>query len=606
MLHRILIVFFLAAATANLSAQSNISMELYADTYATGYNAVAAGDFNNDGKPDLVQCCSSTGLVFRAGNGDGSFQPPVNAVAASTGAAQLIATDVNGDGKLDLVGLPGYGNYPDAPPANNGVAVWLGNGDGTFQKAQIYNTNSAPDAVAVGNFFGDGHPDIAVGETGGNIEFFRNQGGGRFGFEDALNLGTGAGSMFSSLAAGNLSGNGISDLAAAFTGGSVNADATYVIWDEGPGGFTAVALGHYTEPEVNISQLNGTGTADLLVSYTCDPTLSGYSKGPVYKGCAGVDVYYGVGNHTLDLKKQITDPGVYAVGKPFGVDMNGDGIGDIVTAGAESCWCKFGLYVWTGNADGSFQQTPQRFIINTNGVGPMATADFTRNGMTDFAMDTGSGSGLGVEALLNASLRAPCGKYTINHTVTECQPVDDTYVTSPVRVQATSTDATQVTAMQVYVDGNREYSQPVTSFDTTFAVTPGPHNFTTKAWDASGVSFRAVRRVTAFNGTPGATCAVTPDAASICVPAGATSDSPVLIVANGNTGTVVPTAAQLYIDGKLVINNVGMCYSNGNCSGGTSYVETMQSLSGGTHALTFKLWDANGNFYEARKTITVN
>lgn len=606
MLHRIFVVLFLAGTTAHLFAQSNVSMELYADTYSTGYNAVVSGDFNNDGKPDLIQCCNSTGLVFRAGNGDGSFQPPVTAVAAAKGAVQLIAADVNGDGKLDLVGLAGYGNYGGAPPATNGVEVWLGNGNGTFQPGQIYKTTNAPNEVAVGDFFGDGLPDIAVGESNGNIDLFRNQGNGYFVFDKAMNLGAASGLSFASLSAGDLNGNGMSDLAAAFYGGATNADPVYVFWNDGKGNFTPVKLGDYTDPTLTVTRLNGTSIKDILVSYTCNPTQSGYSKGPTYNACAGFDAYYGQGNNKLFKRTLVTDPGVYNVGQPFGVDMNGDGYGDIVSSGGTKCWCSFGLFVWQGKADGSFQQTPESFIMDTGGVGTMTDGDFTRNGMMDFAINYGP-SGDDTELFLNATLRAACGKYTIDPTVTACEPVDNTYSPGAVGVHATTYDSTQVTAMQEYVDSKLVYSKPVASMNTTFTEAPGKHSFVTKAWDASGRSFRTDRSVTVYDGTPGATCSVpTAGSANICLPNGTSSSSPVLILANGNTGNVVPTAAQLYVDGQLVVDNEGPCYSNGNCAGGTSYVETKQTLSAGSHNLTFKLWDANGNVYTAQKTITVN
>jgi hypothetical protein len=109
--------------------------------------------------------------------------------------------------------------------------------------------------------------------------------------------------------------------------------------------------------------------------------------------------------------------------------------------------------------------------------------------------------------------------------------------------------------------------------------------------------------VTLYNGTPGSVCAAALETAEICLPSGASSTSPVHIVANGYT-SYVPTAAQLYIDGSLVINNTS-CNNYGACPGGSSLVDTYQGLSSGSHDLVFKLWDANGNIYSADKTITV-
>jgi hypothetical protein len=612
MLHRMLVVLFLAGTTAGLFAQSNVSFETYSASQKTDWNSgfrpgLVTGDFNNDGKPDLVECCnSSEQIMFLAGNGDGTFRAPVVAYATPIDAPDLVAADVNGDGKLDLVGIAAM-NPPPAPGEGlYELTVWLGNGDGTFQPAQTYTTMNQPAQVVTGNFFNDGRPDLAVAEGSSVIELFRNEGNGNFNFDKSINMGGGYYAEMS-IAAGDFNGNGITDLAVAQLASTsnginfANPQQLYAVWNDGKGNFTQQQVGTgYYDPQLAVSRLNGTEMMDLLVSYRCTPAY-----GANY--CVGFDAYYGQGNDKLFKRTVVTDSsGTNAgdLGQIFGVDVNGDGYGDIVAVGAEKCntsdgTCNNppqGLFVWLGNADGSFQQTEQTFYSSTFGnTGPAAVADFTRNGMMDFAEPNVSYSTL--QVYLNATQRTTCGKYTINPTVTECQPVDGTYSPSPVQVQATSYDTTRVTAMQEYVDYQLVYSQPVTSMDRTFAEPVGAHYFVTKAWDASGRSFRADRTVTVYNGTPGAVCPVATDSASICVPSGDTASSPVLILANGDTGKSVPTAAQLYIDGNLVVNNN---------SGGTSYVETRQNLSAGTHNLVFKVWAMNGNVYKAQKTITVN
>ena len=185
-----------------------------------------------------------------------------------------------------------------------------------------------------------------------------------------------------------------------------------------------------------------------------------------------------------------------------------------------------------------------------------------------------------------------------------CEPVDGTYSVAAVRVRANAYDSNMVTALQEYVDYKLMYSKSVSSFDITLPESVGPHLMVTKGWNAKGSSFISNRNITVYNGMPGPSCAAVLDAASICVSAGATSGSPVHILANGYT-TEIPTSAQLYVDGRLVVNDDG-CNSSGYCVGGTSYVDTYQTLSKGTHDLYFKLWDASGANYTAQKTVTIN
>jgi hypothetical protein len=609
MYRRALVTLFIIGTTATLAAQTNPSFELHGDTYQVSngyYTLPVAGDFNNDGKPDLVQCCSNTGLVFRAGNGDGTFQAPAAASDTPVTTSSLVAADVNGDGNLDLVAVASINPPPPPASGNYSLVVWLGNGDGTFQAPQIYASTQGPSLAVVGNFFSDGHPDIAVGGYSGDIDLFRNEGDGTFTLAKSVPLANSTGSQIQ-LVAGDLNGSGVSDLAA------IVGPESYVLWNDGHGNLSQQELGTYAYAQLAISRLNGAGMMDILIGYECSPP----SGLPNY--CVGFDAYYGQGNSKLLKKTLVTffpsTPSEQTSPSNFkqiaGVDVNGDGYGDIVVFGADmnctpdNCLAPTGSLVWLGNADGSFQQTPQQFMALTAGMlGTVAMADFNRDGLMDFAEPNVGADGY-TQFFINSTQRTSCGTYTVNPSVTVCQPVDNAYSPSPVRVEATTHDTSGVTALQQYVDNELVYSKDVSSFNITLPESLGSHLFVTKGWSHGVSFFSSDRNVTVYNGTPGVVCPAALDTASICLPAGATSDLPVMILANGNTGASPPNAAQLYIDNKLVVNNHGSCYQK-SCTVGWSYVQTTQSLSAGTHDLVFKVWDAAGNIYSAQKTVTVD
>ena len=140
-------------------------------TYVTGSSGtdttrsvlgVVVGDFNGDGWPDIAVVNNYSGtsadVAILLNDGTGKFLPPTN-YALSTLATEITAADLNGDGKLDLV-VPLYGTSGTAGTA---VAVFLGNGNGTFKsESDVSLGMNNPYAAAIGDLNGDGIPDLAV------------------------------------------------------------------------------------------------------------------------------------------------------------------------------------------------------------------------------------------------------------------------------------------------------------------------------------------------------------------------------------------------------------------------------------------------------------
>jgi hypothetical protein len=137
-----------------------------------GPNSLFAADFNDDGNLDLVVLngIDDTFSVL-LGRSDGTFDAAVN-YATPPGPFFVTVADFNGDGKLDIATV----NLGDSSGRCNCAAVFLGNGDGTFQESPLITAASlTPAAIGVGHFNGDGPLDLAVAEEFGStnqVEIF--------------------------------------------------------------------------------------------------------------------------------------------------------------------------------------------------------------------------------------------------------------------------------------------------------------------------------------------------------------------------------------------------------------------------------------------------
>jgi hypothetical protein len=129
--------------------------------------AIVSADFNKDGVADLVVVQLNAAIIVLKGAGDGTFQSEFSFNFDFVIPYAAVIGDFNHYGNLDFA-VVGSG-YPAS--STGGIAVVLGNGDGTFQPPIQFAVPLGALALATGDFNGDGNPDLAIviSQTGPDV-----------------------------------------------------------------------------------------------------------------------------------------------------------------------------------------------------------------------------------------------------------------------------------------------------------------------------------------------------------------------------------------------------------------------------------------------------
>ena len=405
------------------NANGTFSLPIVVTTVATSDFLLAVGDYNGDGILDFV-FQNPGGIGIALGTGNLNYGPVISSLAATTSATFFAAggissSDFNNDGKNDIaIGVDG------------GIAVLLGNGDGSFVSGDLYDVGHQVGTVAIADYNGDKKADIAATVAAPYPRLLLGNGQGSFTLAADQNQSYMTQGQSSMLFPGDFNGDGKQDLdilqmntaypwgqtfilfggaGGIFStpvplnyGNTVVADfnndgrsdlitfgsAAFVcLLGQGNGTFTTITTPiKYDESEVGaVGDVNHDGKLDLIVdAYPTLETWLGKGDGTfVYNGAFGTSAY-----------------AASVLGSAL-ADFDGDGNPDYIVGSDQTGYGTVQpLTIYYGNGDGTFQ-SPVSLSVSHN-YNLLTVADVNRDNKPDLILTDGNG----ITVILNMGSRA--------------------------------------------------------------------------------------------------------------------------------------------------------------------------------------------------------
>ena len=245
----------LGDGAGNFGAATSISLGIPTET-------VTVADFNGDSKPDVAVTANQSMLAILVGTGNGGFAQPT-LYRTNTSALDIVAGDFDGDSKADVA-------FTNTNTSAATVSLFFGDGAGKLRFASVLPVGASPYAITSGDLNNDGHDDLVYVNIAHNtVSVLLNNGSGGFGSPTNFPVGT----QPRSVDLGDFNGDGQLDLVTA----NFEARTVSVLFGDGQGGFFTpvhINVPGFQPHFAKIGDLNNDGKPDLAVAYLSGDIVS--------------------------------------------------------------------------------------------------------------------------------------------------------------------------------------------------------------------------------------------------------------------------------------------------------------------------------------------
>jgi hypothetical protein len=603
------VVLFLIVASA--IAQNNFTTTSYAAPAAQHIRAV---DLNNDSYPDLVLFGDNfanpyggsnpgTPLAVMLNNGKGGFSAATVIQQSGYVTVAVAIGDLNGDGLPDIAAC----SAPTSINNQNYLDIYLNQGGGKFTLAHTIDAPLGCTGAAIGGANKDGKADIALAtedsgeknESSNNITTYFGDGTGNFPTSTVATVnvdGSRSGELcgIRDEAGADFNGDGILDLVVVVDCQLLNNESNvFLLTGDGTGNYTPTELfestDDYTADEPYVADVNGDGQPDVILVGQQSPATNQHVGDLNFLINQGGGKFNSVNVFHLDSDSSQYADHVYAGASG---NFNGDQDQDAVVAYNESGQSGLAVLYGTNNSGG--YGSPVVLTAPTGLPLSLAAADFGKTGIDGFAVLEQSSSGVNSIVVYASNSSSTCPPPSVPG-VNVCSPTPNSDVSSPVNFIAAGTGASgTVNHLELWIDNAKIGNYTGAEMNTSVTLAAGSHQATVVEVDSKGNYVKS----TPVNFTVGAASCTPPSApgVNVCSPtANADVSSPVNFIAAGTGASGTVNHLELWIDNDKIGNYTG------------AEMNTSVTLDAGAHQATVVEVDSKGNYVKSKPVnFTVN